>query len=245
VDYALYLLNPKGYIVSWNPGARRLKGYEDSEIIGEHFSRFFTPEDRAVRLPETSLREAAEHGRYESEGWRVRRDGTRFWALAVLDAIRGENGQLLGFVKITRDMTERRAAQQRLLESEARFRQLVDGVIDYAIFHLDAIGVVTTWNAGAQRIKGYEPEEIIGYVARWLQPRPSTRWWWTARFSAQARQGVRRAAVGRRIVPSALAQVTRGIPCCGLPFLATKVRFSRPWVLSPRLHNFEHPPVQN
>jgi PAS domain S-box-containing protein len=162
VDYALYLLNPEGRIVSWNPGARRLKGYAGSEIIGENFSRFFTPEDRAVGLPETSLREAAEHGRYESEGWRVRRDGTRFWALAVLDAIHDEDGQLLGFVKITRDMTERRAAQQQLLDSEARFRQLVDGVIDYAIFHLDPNGVVTTWNAGAQRIKGYAPEEIIG-----------------------------------------------------------------------------------
>jgi PAS domain S-box-containing protein len=163
VDYALYLLNPEGYVVSWNPGARRLKGYEDSEIIGQHFSRFFPPEDRARRIPEIALERATIDGRYESEGWRVRRDGTRFWALAVLDAVRDEDGgQLLGFVKITRDMTERREAQQRLLDSETRFRQLVQGVIDYAIFHLDPTGVVTTWNAGAQRIKGYTPDEIIG-----------------------------------------------------------------------------------
>lgn len=162
VDYALYLLSPKGTVVSWNPGARRLKGYEDSEIIGQNFSRFFTPEDRALGIPERAVETAGREGRFESEGWRIRKDGSRFWALAVLDAIRDEDGQLLGFVKITRDMTERREAQQHLLESEARFRQLVQGVIDYAIYHLDPTGVVTTWNAGAQRIKGYTPEEIIG-----------------------------------------------------------------------------------
>jgi PAS domain S-box-containing protein len=162
VDYALYLINPAGYIVSWNPGARRLKGYEDTEIIGENFSRFFTAEDRAQRVPETALEQATRYGRYESEGWRIRKDGTRFWALAVLDALRDEDGRLLGFVKITRDITERRDAQQRLLDSEARFRQLVQGVIDYAIFQLDLTGIVTTWNAGAQRIKGYAPEDVIG-----------------------------------------------------------------------------------
>jgi PAS domain S-box-containing protein len=162
VDYALYLLNPTGEIVSWNPGARRLKGYEADEVIGSRFHNFFTPEDQANGFPDHALDMATRTGRFESEGWRVRKDGSRFWALAVIDAIYGENGELLGFVKITRDMTERRDAAQRLLDSESRFRQLVQSVVDYAIFHLDLEGVVSTWNAGAERIKGYRADEIIG-----------------------------------------------------------------------------------
>jgi PAS domain S-box-containing protein len=130
VDYALFLLNPEGFIVSWNPGARRLKGYEEVEILGQHFSRFFTPEDQRRGLPKTVLLTAAKEGRFESEGWRVRKDGSKFWALAVLDAVHDEEGELLGFVKITRDMTQRREA----LESEQRFRQLVDSVVDYPFF---------------------------------------------------------------------------------------------------------------
>ena len=162
VDYALYLLNPNGEIVSWNPGACRLKGYEADEVIGSRFHNFFTPEDQARRFPDHALEIAARTGRFESEGWRVRKNGSKFWALAVVDAIRDESGALLGFVKITRDMTERREAAQDLLESEARFRQLVQSVVDYAIFHLDLEGVVSTWNAGAERIKGYKADEIIG-----------------------------------------------------------------------------------
>jgi PAS domain S-box-containing protein len=162
IDYALYLINPEGYVVSWNPGARRLKGYEESEIVGQHFSQFFTPEDREQGVPKIALNVAAREGRFESEGWRLRKDGSKFWALAVLDAIRDENGELLGFVKITRDMTQRREVQMRLLESETRFRQFVEGVVDYAIFHLDPNGIISTWNSGAQRIKGYSSEEIIG-----------------------------------------------------------------------------------
>jgi PAS domain S-box-containing protein len=120
VDYALYLLNPEGTIVSWNPGARRLKGYEDSEIIGQNFSRFFTPEDRERGIPKVFLETAAREGRFESEGWRIRKDGSKFWALAVLDAIRDDNGDLLGFAKITRDMTERMEAQRELQETQER-----------------------------------------------------------------------------------------------------------------------------
>jgi PAS domain S-box-containing protein len=158
VDYALFLLNPEGFVVSWNTGARRLKGYDETEIVGKHFSCFFTPEDQKRGLPRTALETAAKEGRFESEGWRVRKDGSRFWVLAVLDAVRDEEGELLGFVKITRDMTERREA----LATEQRFRQMVESVIDYAIFHLDRNGMVSTWNAGAERIKGYKPSEIIG-----------------------------------------------------------------------------------
>ncbi len=163
IDYAIYMISPEGLVVTWNTGAERLKGYEPTEIIGRPYATFFAPEDRARGVPERALRTAAEAGRFETEGWRVRKDGTRFWALAVVDAIRDKNGVLLGFAKITRDMTEREQAHQRLLDSEARFRRLVDAVVDYAIFQLDPNGIVATWNSGAQRIKGYSAADIIGH----------------------------------------------------------------------------------
>ena len=162
VDYAIFLLDPEGLVRSWNPGAHRLKGYTAEEIIGRPFSTFFTEEDCRLGRPEKALDTARRDGRFESEGWRVRKDGTRFWALAVLDAVRDRDGQVIGFAKVTRDMTERRAAQQTLAESERRFRLLVQGVTDYAIFMLDPGGRVAEWNAGARRIKGYEAQEIIG-----------------------------------------------------------------------------------
>ena len=161
-NYAIYLLSPDGRVLTWNSGARKLKGYDDTEIIGLPFSRFYTPEDQSRGLPERALEFAALDGRFESEGWRVRKDGSRFWALAVVDAIRNEDGELIGFAKITRDLSEQQQAQRALLESERRFRRLVEAVVDYAIFQLDPEGTVSTWNAGAQRIKGYAPEEIIG-----------------------------------------------------------------------------------
>ena len=162
VDYAIYLIDLSGRIASWNPGARRLKGYEAEEVIGQPFSLFFTEEDRRLGRPEAALETARRHGRFEAEGWRVRKDGTRFWALAVLDAVRDRDGTVIGFAKVTRDMTERREAQQALVESERRFRLLVQGVTDYAIFMLDPAGRVANWNAGARRIKGWAAEEIVG-----------------------------------------------------------------------------------
>jgi PAS domain S-box-containing protein len=161
-DYAIYMLDPDGTITSWNPGARRFKGYEESEIIGENFSRFYTEEDRKAGFPERALATAEREGRYESEGWRVRKDGTKFWALAVIDPIRDNAGKLIGFAKVTRDLTERRRAEAALRESQEQFRLLVQGVTDYAIFMLSREGCVSSWNLGAQRIKGYAPEEIIG-----------------------------------------------------------------------------------
>ena len=162
VDYAIYMIDPEGRVLSWNSGGIRLKGYSADEIIGRHFSEFYTPEDRAAGLPAKALATARESGRFHGEGWRVRKDGTRFWALVVVDAIKDESGALVGFAKVTRDITERQQAQITLLESERRYRRLVEAVVDYAIFQLDPAGNVTTWNAGAQRIKGYRPEEIIG-----------------------------------------------------------------------------------
>jgi PAS domain S-box-containing protein len=161
-DYGIYVLDPQGRVASWNSGAQRLKGYRPDEIIGLHFSRFFTPDDQAAGLPEKALAEALKAGRFEAEGWRIRKDGGRFWANAVVEAIRGEQGELIGFVKVTRDITERMRAQQSLRESERRFRLLVEAVVDYAFYMLDPGGMVVNWNAGAQRMKGYRPDEIVG-----------------------------------------------------------------------------------
>ncbi|GEP12170.1 hybrid sensor histidine kinase/response regulator [Methylobacterium gnaphalii] len=161
-DYAIYMLDRDGHVTSWNPGAKRFKGYEADEIIGRHFSTFYTEAERAQNVPALALEEAARTGRVEREGWRMRKDGARFWAHVIIDAIKSPEGDLLGFAKITRDLTERKAAEAKLRESEEQFRLLVQGVTDYAIYMLDANGHVVSWNAGAQRIKGYTPEEIIG-----------------------------------------------------------------------------------
>ncbi|HEX5777184.1 MAG TPA: PAS domain S-box protein, partial [Caulobacteraceae bacterium] len=161
-DYAIYMLDPSGRVTSWNLGAQRFKGYLAQEIIGEHFSRFYPEEDRAAGVPARALKTAATEGRFEAEGWRVRKDGGRFWAHVVIDPIRTPEGELVGFAKITRDLTERRAAEEALRSSEEQFRLLVQGVTDYAIYMLDPDGKVSSWNAGAQRIKGYLPDEIIG-----------------------------------------------------------------------------------
>jgi PAS domain S-box-containing protein len=161
-DYAIYMLEPDGTIASWNPGARRFKGYEAEEIVGRNFSLFFTEEDRAAGLPALALAAAEREGRFEAEGLRVRKDGTRFWANAVIDPIRDDQGRLLGFAKITRDVTDKREREQALFASEQRFRLLVQGVRDYAIYLLDPDGRVSNWNAGAEAIKGYRADEIVG-----------------------------------------------------------------------------------
>jgi len=162
VDYAIFMLDLDGVVRTWNKGAERLKQYAADEIIGKPFSIFYTREDREKELPKRALATASETGRFASEGWRVKKDGSRFWALVVLDAIRDEEGRLVGFAKVTRDITERHKAHSDLLESERRYRRLVEAVVDYAIFQLDPSGHVATWNPGAERIKGYRPEEIIG-----------------------------------------------------------------------------------
>jgi PAS domain S-box-containing protein len=161
-DYAIYMLNPDGTVASWNAGARRFKGYTEAEILGEHFSRFYTPADRAAGVPERALATALENGRFEAEGWRVRKDGSHFWASVVIDPIHDDDGHLLGFAKITRDISDKKLAREALRRSEEQFRLLVDSVIDYAIYMLSPDGLVTTWNAGARKIKGYAADEVIG-----------------------------------------------------------------------------------
>lgn len=161
-DYAIYMLSPQGVVSSWNAGAQRFKGYAPHEIIGQHFSRFYGPTDLEAGIPQIALATAEKVGRFEAEGWRVRKDGTQFWAHVVIDAIRDPAGDLLGFAKITRDLTERKAAEEELRRSEERFRLLIQSVTDYAIYMLDLEGHVTSWNPGAQRFKGYTAEEIIG-----------------------------------------------------------------------------------
>jgi PAS domain S-box-containing protein len=170
VDYAIYMLDPNGRVVSWNAGAERIKGFSAQEIIGEHFSRFYTDEDRAAGVPAQALKIAAESGRFATEAWRRRKDGSRFWAMVVIDPIR-KGGELVGFAKITRDMTEQRTAQLAMLETERGFRLLVQGVTDYAIYMLDPDGKVTNWNAGAERIKGYAASEVLGqHFSRFYTP---------------------------------------------------------------------------
>ncbi|HEX7790990.1 MAG TPA: PAS domain S-box protein [Afipia sp.] len=161
-DYAIYMLDSEGRVTSWNPGAQRFKGYTASEIIGRHFSEFYVEEDRKAGLPAHALATSAREGKFENEGWRVRKDGSRFWAHVVIDPIYSPDRQLVGFAKITRDLTERKAAERRLKQNEEQFRLLVQGVTDYALYMLDPKGFVSSWNVGAERIKQYRADEIIG-----------------------------------------------------------------------------------
>jgi PAS domain S-box-containing protein len=161
-DYAIFALDIDGRVTSWNEGARRIKGWERDEILGRHMSTFYPPEDIAVGKPAWMLRRAVEDGRVEDEGWRVRKDGSRFWADVVITAMRDATGLLRGFTKVTRDLTLKRRAEEELRASEVRATLFIESVQDYALFMLDERGHVATWNAGAQRIKGYRPDEIVG-----------------------------------------------------------------------------------
>ncbi|MBB2983391.1 hybrid sensor histidine kinase/response regulator [Paraburkholderia tropica] len=161
-EYAIFRLSVDGLIASWNPGARRIKGYGEAEILGRHFSIFYTEEDRQKGVPAAILQAAHDHGQFETEGWRVRKDGTRFWASIVVTALHTADGAFIGFGKIVRDMTDQRRAYEAVIESERRFRLLVQGVTDYSIFMLSPDGYITNWNLGAARIKGFEASEVIG-----------------------------------------------------------------------------------
>lgn len=161
-DYAIFLMGTDGEIRTWNRGAARIFGYDAAEAIGQNFRMFYSDEDLANRKPQHELEIAERDGRVEDEGWRIRSDGNRFWVNTVITALRDSNGSLCGFGKVTRDLTRRREAEERIRESEEMFRLLVANVQDYAIFMLDTNGHIVSWNAGAKRIKGYSAEEIIG-----------------------------------------------------------------------------------
>jgi PAS domain S-box-containing protein len=162
-DYALFVLDPTGHIRTWNLGAQRLKGYAAGEIIGRHFSIFYTADSIERGWPTHELKVATSEGRFEDEGWRVRKDGSRFWANVVITALRDENGKLIGFSKITRDLSERRRQEDALRQSEERLRLMIESVQDYAIYMLDPEGMITSWNTGAERIKGYAREDVLGH----------------------------------------------------------------------------------
>lgn len=161
-DYAIFALDKEGYIVTWNPGAQNLKGYLPSEIIGKHFSTFYTQADKDRKYPQHELEVATAVGKFEDEGWRIRKDGSRFWASVFINRLNDENGNFIGFSKVTRNLSERKAAEIKLTESEERFRLLVSNIQDYEILTLSPEGNVMTWNLGAERIKGYRADEIIG-----------------------------------------------------------------------------------
>ncbi|VWX61920.1 Histidine kinase [Burkholderiales bacterium 8X] len=175
-DYAIYLLDSQGRVSSWNTGAQRLKGYMAEEIIGRPFSTFYTPEDVATELPSRALRTAREEGKFEAQGWRVRKDGTRFWTSVHIEPVFDSDGVLIGYAKVTRDLSQVLDTEQALFASEERFRLLVQGVRDYAIYMLDPYGRVSNWNAGAQLIKGYLAHEILGqHFSRFYTPEDRER----------------------------------------------------------------------
>jgi PAS domain S-box-containing protein len=161
-DYSIFMLDPDGNVATWNSGAEAIKGYAPEEIIGRHFSTFYPPEDLAAGKPARELAIAREKGSVEDEGWRVRKDGTRIRANVIITAVYDADGELRGFAKVTRDITDRREADEQIRQNAEIFQLLVSSVRDYAIFMLDPQGNIATWNRGAQAIKGYAPEEIIG-----------------------------------------------------------------------------------
>lgn len=169
-DYGIFLIDPNGYILSWNKGAERIKGYTADEVIGKNFSIFYTDHDIQRRHPQHELELALKNDKYEEEGWRLRKNGTKFWANVVITALKDKTGKHVGFAKVTRDLSERKEAEERLIKSEERLRKMFEGIKDYAMILLDPQGNVTSWNEGARRIKGYEASEIIGKSFKQFYP---------------------------------------------------------------------------
>jgi PAS domain S-box-containing protein len=169
-DYGIFLMDIHGTILSWNTGAERIKGYTADDVIGKHFSIFYTDSDIQKRHPQHELEVAAKDGKYEEEGWRIRKNGTKFWANVVITALRDKKGELVGFAKVTRDLSERKLAEEKLIRSEERLRKMFEGIKDYALILLDPNGIITSWNEGARRIKGYEADEIIGKSFKTFYP---------------------------------------------------------------------------
>lgn len=184
-DYGIFMLDPAGLVVSWNAGAERISGYQADEILGHDFSIFFPPEDIAAGRPQQELMVAAAEGRLEDQGWRVRKDGSRFWADVVMTPLRNTSGTLRGFSKVTRDLTERRRVEEALRDSEERFRSLVETAHD-AIVSADTQGIIVSFNPAAERVFGYSQEEALGQSLALLMPE---------RFHQPHWQGLRRYVV--------------------------------------------------
>src|SRR6185295_19170343 len=161
-DYAIILLDVDGIIRSWNKGAQRIKLYSQEEILGRHFSIFYSQENLAYNLPKILLNEAKKKGRAAQEGWRVRKDGSKFWGSITITALHDDDNNVIGFSKVTRDLTDKKTAEDNLKMSEERYHKMIAEVQDYAIILLDANGVIENWNAGAEFIKGYSSDEIVG-----------------------------------------------------------------------------------
>jgi PAS domain S-box-containing protein len=169
-DYAICMLDRDGNVTNWNAGAQRITGYKAKEVLGKHFSTFYLPQDREAGLPARALQIARKENHFLTEGWRIRKDGTKFYASVVIDPIY-EKRKLVGYAKITRDITERQQMLTDLNASESQFKLLVSGVTDYALYMLSPTGVVANWNAGGERIKGYSPNEIVGqHFSRFYTP---------------------------------------------------------------------------
>jgi PAS domain S-box-containing protein len=198
-DYGIFLLDRGGHVASWNPGAERINGYAAEEIIGQHFSAFYPEEAKQRRWPEHELAIAEQHGRFEDEGWRLRKDGSRFWADVLITALRDPQGELRGFAKIVRDLSARREREEALRQSEERFRLLVEGVKDYAIYMLDPAGRVMSWNSGAARIKGYKAHEILGKHFSVFYPKGAVDKRWPEQELAMAREHGRFEDEGLRV----------------------------------------------
>jgi PAS domain S-box-containing protein len=183
-DYAIILLDPHGVVISWNKGAERIKGYQATEIVGRSFRLFYTKEDKDAALPDRLLNTAINTGKSLHEGWRIRKDGTRFWGNITLTTLHDQAGAVTGFLKVTRDLTERKIAEDQLSnyteelrqknhalqQSEERYHRMVSEVTEYAIILLDKDGTVLDWNKGAERLKGYRSDEIVGKSFRLFYP---------------------------------------------------------------------------
>jgi PAS domain S-box-containing protein len=161
-DYAIILLDKDGTVLNWNKGAEKIKGYKQHEIVGKNFREFYTPEDRASKKPDGLIYTALTTGKAIDEGWRMRKNGTRFWGSIVITALHDDNGEVSGFVKVTRELTEKKEAEEELKRSEERYHKMIDEIEDYAIILLDRNGIIQNWNKGAEKIKGYRQEEIVG-----------------------------------------------------------------------------------
>jgi PAS domain S-box-containing protein len=164
-DYAIYMLDPQGRVVTWNAGAERSKGYKAEEILGQNYSIFFLHEDVEAGVPARELAEAEREGQFQTEAWRLRKDGAKFWAIVTLTAIRDGQGELRGFAKVTRDMSAQKAAEEVLRSHNAQlesYRIIVENIDSYAIFTLDVEGRINSWSPGARNVVGYTAEEVMG-----------------------------------------------------------------------------------